>query len=96
MQDELTAAGLDVTIFGVNQAGFEGGVATFTTGRDIGLLQDTVEVDAWTAWGVTYRDVYILDENNHVVDVFNLTTNNLADTANYDALKAIFTDAATP
>ena len=96
MQDELTAAGLDVTIFGVNQAGFESGVVTFTTDRDIGFLQDTAAVNVWTMWGVTYRDVYILDGNNEVVSVYNLTVNNLSEPVKYDELKALFTAAATP
>ncbi|MCO4745894.1 MAG: hypothetical protein KC912_13955 [Proteobacteria bacterium] len=96
MQDELTTAGLDVTIFGVNQAGHESGVVTFTTGRDIGLLQDTAAVNVWTAWGVAYRDVYIVDGDNNVVGVYNLTVSNLAEQTNYDELKGLFTAAATP
>ena len=36
----------------------------------------------------------ILDGNNEVYDVFNLTTYSLATEENYEALKALFIEAA--
>ncbi|MDJ0522490.1 MAG: hypothetical protein QNJ90_10520 [Planctomycetota bacterium] len=53
-----------------------------------------VAVDAWTAWGATLRDVVILDDQNRVLDVFNLNTNSLLEQANYDALKSVLVAAA--
>jgi len=38
--------------------------------------------------------VIVLDGDNVVYDVFNLTTYDLADTASYDALKQLLIDAA--
>lgn len=41
----------------------------------------------WDSWQITYRDVVILDGNNVPVAVFNLTSNDLQNSANYQALK---------
>ena len=95
MQDELGAAdtSLSIEIVGVNEVGFESGNDTFTDGRDLPWLQEAGE-GVWGAWNVTYRDVIIVDGENKVVAVYNLTDNDLADTAKYDALKQLFLDAA--
>ncbi len=87
------ALAVPVTLYGVNGIGFESGNANFTDGRDIGLLQDTAEVDAWSQWDPVYRDVVILNGDNEVVGVYNLTTNNLGVPANYEALTQLLIDA---
>ncbi|RME20391.1 MAG: hypothetical protein D6798_20585 [Deltaproteobacteria bacterium] len=56
-------------------------------------LQDTAEVDAWGLWDATWRDVYVLDGDNMVVGVINLTEHDLADDANKDALRALLDQA---
>lgn len=96
MQDELTAAGLDVTLFGINQVGLEAGNPTITAGRDIGWLQDTAEQMVWESWGITFRDVVILDGENRVVAIYNVTQHNLQDPANYSELYGLFAQAAAP
>ncbi|MCC6526148.1 MAG: hypothetical protein IT373_26105 [Polyangiaceae bacterium] len=95
MQQELAAAGLPVDILGVNAAGLEAGNAGVTAGRTLPWLQDTVAVDAWHDWNVTWRDCVILDGNNQVVTVYNLTVHNLADPASYAELRTLFEAAAT-
>ncbi len=82
-------------ILGVNAAGAEAGNAAVCAGRHLPWLQDTVADSAWTSWGVVYRDVFVLDPDNRVERVYNLTTNNLATPANYDTLKAILITAAS-
>ena len=82
-----------------------------TNDINLPLLQDTEEQDVWvTGWAVTYRDVVILDSNNVLVGVFNLTTNNLGssdltqdfdgdgtlDSTNYEYLKSLLLSAAAP
>ncbi len=94
MQDELTLAGLDVAIHGVNQAGLESGNAAICAGRDIPWLQETAAEPVWTDWGVHYRDVIVLDRENVVVAIYNVTLNNLTDPVKYDELYAIFEAAA--
>jgi hypothetical protein len=96
MQDELTQAGFDVTILGVNAIGLEAGNPGVTAGRDLAWLQDVPEESVWESWGVTYRDVIILDANNVVVGIYNVTQHNLADAANYAELRGAFEAAATP
>lgn len=81
-------------LLGVNGAGYESGNAAACTGRDIPWLQDTAGVDAWGAWGVTYRDVVILDRHQALFDVYNLTEHDLAVAANRDELKQLLRDAA--
>ncbi|MBX2798331.1 MAG: hypothetical protein KTR31_11695 [Myxococcales bacterium] len=83
MQREL---GSGVTIVGLNEVGRESANDTITDGRDLPWLQDTDEDMVWTLWGIEYRDVVVLDEDNRLVDVLNLTTNDLADAEHYDTL----------
>jgi hypothetical protein len=45
---------------------------------------------------VTYRDVYVLDENNEVVAIYNLTEHDLAVPDNFEALKTLLLEAASP
>lgn len=59
-------------------------------------LQDTAEANVWVSWNVAYRDVWVLDGENKLVAVYNVTEHNLADAANYQALKDILIGAAGP
>lgn len=70
------------------------GNPSICSGRDLPWLQDVAVVDVWTTWGVTYRDVWVLDGDNVLYGVFNLTGTSLGVPANYDALKAMFLAAA--
>jgi hypothetical protein len=96
MQDELVAEnpGTIIRILGCNQIGADGGVPGMTVGRDLPLTQDTVAENVWVDWAVDYRDVIVLDVDNIPVAVYNLTTNDLADPANYAELKQILKTAA--
>jgi hypothetical protein len=87
---------MEVHILGVNGIGHESGNADTYAGRTTPWLQDVLGVDVWTAWAVTYRDVLILDENNVVVGVYNLTSNDLGIPDNYNALRGLLVSAATP
>ncbi|MCO4770492.1 MAG: hypothetical protein KDA24_10725 [Deltaproteobacteria bacterium] len=96
MQDDLDLnyPTLDISIIGVNDTAFASGNDSITDGRDLPWLQNTAEADVWNDWGVTYRDVWVLDGDNVPVGIFNVTASSLADTANYDTLKQMFLDAA--
>ena len=87
MQNELAAEGENTVIVGINGIGFESGNEAFTDGRDLAWLQDIDEADVWTAWAIEYRDVAVLDEDNRLVEVFNLTEQDLADETTYAALR---------
>lgn len=96
MQDEFDAAGMNVTIVGLNAVGLEDGNGFITMGRDLPWLQDVPEEEVWATWGITYRDVVILDANNEVLAIYNLTQHNLGDASNYAELYDLFATAATP
>lgn len=59
-------------------------------------LQDTSAQSVWTRWGITYRDVLILDSFNRPVARDNLTTHDLGVQSNYDALRKALLAIATP
>lgn len=89
MQKELEAeAPGAIRLLGVNGIGLEADNATMTNGRVLPWLQDVAGVDVWTKWGVTYRDVVILDATGTVRGAYNLTVHDLNVAANRDELKA--------
>ncbi len=96
MQDELDSEDtrVPVKLVTINEAGHESGVATFTDGRDVPVLQEESGDGIWESFRIAYRDVVIVDENGVTVSIFNLTDNSLADSDNYDTLKQQLLDAA--
>jgi hypothetical protein len=85
-----------VRILGVNGIGSESGNAQICAGRSIPWLQDVPEEDVWTKWAPTYRDVVILNDANEIVAVYNLTEHNLAEPANFAALRTLLVGAISP
>ncbi len=73
----------------MNQVGREAANETVCNGRDLPWLQETADQDVWGDWAVIYRDVIILDPQNEVFAVYNLTVNNLADADKRAELKAL-------
>ena len=100
MQLELDALDTPtpIRIIGVNQDGHQiddyDAAGKFCDGRDLVFLEENAGDGVWALWKVTNRDVIVLDENNEVVDVYNLTDNTLGEMANYEALKDILIAAA--
>ena len=98
MQDELNTdyPELDIQILGINGVGQESGNTWVTSERDIPWLQDvnTNGSDVWSNWGIAYRDVAIVDHDNVMVGSFNLTTYNLGNPVNYNALAELFVATA--
>ncbi len=43
---------------------------------------------------MSYRDIWVLDADNVLVGIFNVTGNSLEDQDNYDTLKQMLLDAA--
>ncbi len=104
MQDDLNShfPSADIQILGVNEAGFDGNNDGFTDGRDLPWLQDVDAdnngvSDVWyDSWGITYRDVVVLDADNEISMTFNVTANSLAVSSNYTTLRNAFADAIKP
>ena len=102
MQQELDSENpeLAISILGVNEFGEETGNSLMTAGRDLPWLQDIDDggdgnSDTWDSWDVTFRDVIITDSNNVQVAVYNLTSNDLANSENFATLKQLLIDAAS-
>ena len=103
MQNDLDAnyPSLDINLLGVNSYDQESGNSLATAGRDIPWLQDEDSdgngiSDLWTSWDVTPRDVVILDGANMMVGAYNLTEYDLEETENYNTLRQMLIDAASP
>ena len=82
-----------IVILGVNEAGY-GNNEAICEGRDLPWLQDTEEADWWGSWGITYRDVVILNRDGNEEAVFNLTEHNLGTPNEYAAFKTLLLDVA--
>jgi len=94
--DAVDGVDRPASILGLTQIPDSLGNATVVIGRTIPWLQDTEEWKAWESWQVTYRDVVILDGENKVLHVYNLTRYDLAIAANYATLKNLILEAAAP
>ncbi|MCB9779223.1 MAG: hypothetical protein H6742_11720 [Alphaproteobacteria bacterium] len=82
-------------IFAVNGAGYEAGIPAIAAEGDLGVLQDTTDIDAWGAWQAEWRDLFVLTPEGDIVDVINLTEHDLADPDNQDLARSLF-DQALP
>jgi hypothetical protein len=91
---DITWPELGVQLLGVNQAGYDAANDVITDTRDIPWLQDVPEVLVWDVWAVGWRDLYILDGENRLVAVFNLTEHNLQLPAEYEALRDLLLQTA--
>ena len=85
---------LDIKLFGINMIGTGAGTASFTTSHTLPMVQDDYTLEIWSDWGAQWRDVYVLNENNELVLIYNLTQYSLADINNYNTLKQHLIDAA--
>ena len=96
MQQEIDGAApaKPVHILGINFTGLEDYNESFCYGRTLPWLQDTAAQNVWGSWAVTWRDVFILDAENRVIDVYNLTDHSLEVGANRDELRAKLLAAA--
>ena len=97
MQGELDDASpaVPIQLLGVNHIGAESGNPDVTAGVDLPWLQDVPQTDVWSAWGAVARDVYVLDGENRIITVYNVTANDLSNPTYFAELKQILLDAAT-
>jgi len=90
------ATAIPIRILGVNASGEAAGNAAMCAGRVLPWLQDQKPPDAWHLWQADFRDVIVLDDENKVVSIYNLTIHNLTDSTNYAQLRTILLTAAGP
>ena len=77
LQQLITEQGSSAQIIGVNEHGFEANNSGFTEGRSLPWLQDTSDARVWDVWGVTYRDLFIVDSEGVLRNIYNLSSNDL-------------------
>ena len=96
MADEIHASvtELPVEILGVNRKDAAGANDVATAGREIPWIQDTDEADVWTALGISYRDVVVLDATGGIAGVYNLTAHDLGNPDYFATLKQMIVDAS--
>ncbi len=96
MQDELAADHPEYTIslLTVNEEGYDAGLPDLEAVTDLPMLQDDSTQQVWTNWSATWRDVIIVGNDGAVYEVYNLTSNDLSDSANYSALYDLLLGAA--
>ena len=89
MQGELDEEypDLDIKILSINQIGAENGTSSFSEIHALPMVNDNPTDDIWTEWDCEWRDFYILNKNNELLEVYNLTEHNLNDPVNYEELK---------
>ena len=87
MQKELNQEGHEIYILGINHIDKSTANDTITANRDIPWLQDETEVDLWSAWEVSYRDVYLITPEGVLFDTINLSVSDLGNEENYNSLK---------
>ncbi len=103
LQDDLERnfPSSDIAILGVNEHGQQSANDVITAKSDVPWLQDVDDnqnnvSDVWyDRWQITYRDVWLVDEANELASVFNLTSHDLANPANYNALRQMVVETAT-
>ena len=98
MQAELQESHpeLNISLLSINKIAAESGVASFNTTHNLPMVQDETALGILSDWGAVWRDVYILNENNELVLVYNLTQYSLSDSNNYNTLMQHFIDTAQP
>ena len=65
-----------------------------TSVRTLAWLQDSDDASVWDRWHIVYRDVFILDSQNRLRAVYNLTEHDLSEEGNRAELKQIFLSTA--
>ena len=96
MQADLKAANpeLNIEILGVNRTNEAASNPLVVSMSALPWLQDTLQDAVWSRWDVVWRDVRILDSQNRLRAVFNLTQFDLSVPANYATLRQVFLAAA--
>tara|TARA_B100000683_G_C12133940_1_gene408866 strand:+ start:77 stop:373 length:297 start_codon:yes stop_codon:yes gene_type:complete len=89
MQNEISSEypELPIKILSINQIGAENGIASFNESHALPMVNDNETDNIWVQWDSQWRDFYILNQQNELLEVYNLTQHNLNDPLNYEELK---------
>ena len=101
MQNDLDASrpDLEIELLGVNEHGYGGD--SITNLVDLPWMKDDAVITSGSSlitvkdsFNASHRDVVILNDQNEIVTSYNLTSNDIRVTANYDQLKQLLIDIA--
>ena len=89
MQNEISSEypELPIKILSINQIGAENGINSFNETHALPMVNDSTTDEIWIQWESQWRDFYILNKQNELLEVYNLTEHNLNDPLNYQELK---------
>jgi len=96
MQDDFAERypSVEVQLIAVNEQGHSSGIEKAVEENTLPLLQDDNTQNVWENWAVTYRDVIVLNGENKITGVLNLTENSLAEEEHYATLEGLLLEAA--
>jgi len=80
-------------LLAINERGHSADIPIAVEGRELPLLQDDNRSLAWDNWGATWRDVMVLDAENEIIGIINLTGKSLNETENRAALETLLLEA---
>ena len=80
-------------LLAINERGHSSDIPIAVEGRELPLLQDDNRSLAWDNWGATWRDVMVLDAENEIIGIINLTDKSLGETENRTALETLLLEA---
>ena len=73
MQNEISSEypELPIKILSINQIGAENGVASFNESHALPMVNDNANDEIWVQWESQWRDFYILNKQNELLEVYN-------------------------
>ena len=84
-----------IQIIGINtSASAHSDTSAICSGRDLPFLQDTFTENVWGIWNALQWDIFILDRNGNLLQIYDVGDYNLTDQSHYDELKTILKQAA--
>mgnify|MGYP000946480942 CR=1 FL=1 len=78
----------------INAIGYESGLEDLYEATDLPVLQDDEKAQVWIRWEAQWRDTYVLDGDNELVGVYNLTEHDLSDPDEVQGLLDLLVAAA--
>ena len=70
---DYLSSDIDIYVMGIGQNN-NTPVDDMTANNNLPWVKDNSENNIWSAWGVSNRDLFIMDMNNRIVKVINLTS----------------------
>ena len=86
--DALDDDGLSASVRVVLPKRYAGNIGSLDMSSGFPVLVDSIEQQAWSAWGASAGDIFLLDEHGRVRDVVNVRERDLVLAANRSELES--------